>query len=36
MVDPDICVAAFGKPLDAGDFHFFSAPTCGGFGTAGL
>ena len=36
MVDPDICVAAFGKPLDAGDFHFLSAPTCGAFGTAGL
>jgi hypothetical protein len=31
MVDPDICVAAFGKPLDAGDVHLFSAPTCGAF-----
>jgi hypothetical protein len=36
MVDPDICVAALGKPLDAGDVHLFSASTCGDFGTAGL
>jgi hypothetical protein len=36
MVDPDICIAAFGKPLDAGDFHFFSALTGHGFSTAGL
>ena len=25
-VDADICVAAFGKSLDSGDFHLFSAP----------
>ena len=36
MVDPDICVAALGKPLDAGDVHLFSASTRGAFGTAGL
>jgi len=36
MVDPDICVAACGQSLDAGDFHLFSAPTRGAFGTAGL
>jgi hypothetical protein len=34
MVDTHICVASFGKSLDAGDFHFFTAPTGGGFGTA--
>ena len=36
MVDSDICVAAFGKSLDAGDFHLLTAPTWGAFGTAGL
>jgi hypothetical protein len=36
MVDPDICVAAFREPLDAGDFHLFSATTGGAFGAAGL
>jgi hypothetical protein len=36
MVDPYICVAALGKPLDSGDVHLFSAPTRGAFGTAGL
>ena len=36
MVDSDVCIAAFGKSLDAGDFHLFSAPTCRAFGTAGL
>jgi hypothetical protein len=36
MVDPYICVAALGKPLDGGDVHLFSAPTRGAFGTAGL
>jgi hypothetical protein len=36
MVDPNICVAAFGKSLDAGDFHLYTAPTRGAFGTAGL
>ena len=25
MVDPDICVAAFGQSLDAGDFRLFPA-----------
>jgi hypothetical protein len=36
MVDPDICVTAFRKAFDASDFHLYSAPTCGDFGTAGL
>jgi hypothetical protein len=36
MVDPDICVAAFGKSLDAGDFHLRSASTRGALGTARL
>jgi hypothetical protein len=34
MVDSYICVTSFGKSLDADDFHLFTAPTRGAFGTA--
>jgi hypothetical protein len=34
MIDSYICVASFGKSLDADDFHLFTAPTWGAFGTA--
>jgi hypothetical protein len=34
MIDSYICIASFGKSLDADDFHLFTAPTWGAFGTA--
>jgi hypothetical protein len=36
MIDSHVCVRAFGKPLDACDFHLSSAPTHGTFGAARL
>jgi hypothetical protein len=36
MVDPDICVPAFRKLLDACDFHLLTAPTYSDLGTTGL
>jgi hypothetical protein len=36
MVDSDICIAAFGKPLDARDFHLCATPAHCAFGAAGL
>jgi hypothetical protein len=36
MIDADVRVPAFGKSLDACDFHLLTAPACEPFSTAGF
>ena len=36
MIDADVRVPAFGKALDACDFHLLTAPACEPFSTAGF
>jgi hypothetical protein len=36
MIDADVRVPAFGKSLDACDFHLLTTPACGPFSTPGF
>jgi hypothetical protein len=36
MIDADVGVPAFGKSLDASDFHLLTAPARKSFSTAGF